>query len=857
MRLGLVTIKNKRPLASVIVVWLIVTTSMIVVFPLSAPKARGQVIHNLPGGAMEEDMTGAPYDMGPIGDGEVIWDATQDHVITVDYDVQPGFTLNIPALNFTPPSGWPGQLRITFEFPASRIEVFGNPGNPGRLITNFDGDGSDYTAFLSTPPMFWDGIYFHANSEGCIANVYIRNCTNGIVFEPGSKLISPGVYYSRIRTYGFQGMLLDGVSGYTSIRHTRFEDPDEKGTSLVVRNCMVSLSGIMPSTRFSTHGPGKPSLYISDAQVSADMVIFDGNYATGSCVYIEGKSNASVFTDCQLIDGAAGHHYIEVNGSSPLFTDCSFEFLNNELTIIANDDTFGVPAHPILRNPYNYQPDPFINTTLNATGASSVTLQWYLDVYVIDPDSNPIGGSTVTVDGAIPGAPDMPSIKTTPLSGPDIGWVRGFIITEFILYSTSVTNYNPYNVSADNESAIGYAIPEATMDVSKSITVIVPFSAIPNPPPIVSWLEDLQDTIQGSEVSIGYILYDPNKGDNGSLYIIVEFSLDGTNWITATPASGSPSTTNLYNNTLYYFIWDSYFDLGVIHNTTVYLRITPWDRWAQGTPSQTGNFTLDTEPPKFLTPPQVMELTDTIAIINWTMEEPCDAVVWYGLDDTLIFETTGSTGTTEQSVTLTGLQPGRKYSFFALSTDALGNTASSIIYVFYTKVYIQLYKGWNMISIPPDIPVVSLSSVLAPIAGEYDAVQTYDASDISDPWKHYQINKPQELNDLTTVDFTKGLWIHMLNDAILIPNQIVPPTVNPPMSIRLEDGWNFVGYPSAITRSVNAALGFNFNIVQTYNAATGQWLSWDGFSGDLMNMEIGRGYWIHVTAGAIWNIDYA
>ncbi len=208
---------------------------------------------------------------------------------------------------------------------------------------------------------------------------------------------------------------------------------------------------------------------------------------------------------------------------------------------------------------------------------------------------------------------------------------------------------------------------------------------------------------------------------------------------------------------------------------------------------------------------------------------------------------------------LTGLQPGRNYVYVVESTDALGNKFSSSTFSFETEIHIQLYEGWNMISIPPYLSVMNTEDVFASIDGDYDIVQTYIAFDPDDPWKHYKVGKPYG-NDLPYITDLMGLWIHIKNATTFIPDH-KDPTTDPWFThtpIELDVGWNFISYPSVKPRLIDNALsGVPYDMVQTYDAATGQWLSYNGTSGTLTQMEMGRGYWIHCTSSYIWNVYYA
>ncbi|UCE35914.1 MAG: hypothetical protein JSW00_10130, partial [Thermoplasmata archaeon] len=411
----------------------------------------------------------------------------------------------------------------------------------------------------------------------------------------------------------------------------------------------------------------------------------------------------------------------------------------------------------------------------------------------------------------------------------------------------------PFNVSALNHSVKGYADPEPTMNLSKAVYVEVPFNIIPNSPPSV-WVYT-PSGIQSGNITIDFVLEDFDQGDDGNMSISVEYSTDGTSWEGAIAGQGS-DLDHLFNNTLYHFVWDSKADIGSIYDTTVYIRITPADRAGNGTKNQTGSFTVDNKPPELISGPTV-DATNSTATIQWTVDESSDASVWFGLDGSLTNYATGNSGSTFQSVTLTDLEQGRRYTYTVNSIDQYGNQYTSPMYMFETKVHIQLYKGWNMISIPPYITDPNLEIVLNSISGQYDAVQWYDPADGKDPWKHNRPGKPFG-NDLNIIETRMGLWIHMTEDAILIPDQIVP---DPDYFefISLIAGWNLVGYPSVTTRDVTTILDpVPYDKVMTYDAATGEWLSYDKGTGlgDLTEMELGQGYYIHVTVDFPWQITY-
>jgi len=168
--------------------------------------------------------------------------------------------------------------------------------------------------------------------------------------------------------------------------------------------------------------------------------------------------------------------------------------------------------------------------------------------------------------------------------------------------------------------------------------------------------------------------------------------------------------------------------------------------------------------------------------------------------------------------------------------------------------YIQLYQGWNLISIPLIQLDIALIDVMGSTNGSYDAVQWHDATDVSDPWKHHHISKPSHLNDLDTIVHTMGFWIHItLPGGVLFQCSGITPSEN--QSIALKPGWNLVGYPSLSNKTRATALnnivfGADVDSIWTFNASIQQWQE----IGPTDYFELGRGYWIHSKVAKIWDV---
>ncbi|UCE37541.1 MAG: hypothetical protein JSW00_19145 [Thermoplasmata archaeon] len=172
----------------------------------------------------------------------------------------------------------------------------------------------------------------------------------------------------------------------------------------------------------------------------------------------------------------------------------------------------------------------------------------------------------------------------------------------------------------------------------------------------------------------------------------------------------------------------------------------------------------------------------------------------------------------------------------------------------YNENTIFLCYGWNLISIPYIQTNTDLNTVLASIAGSYDAVQWYNATDANDPWKHHHISKPSHLNDLGGIDNTMGFWIHITEPSgILFEFYGLRPTESQQINLHL--GWNLVAYPSLT--SYNRTKGLNninfdtqINLIMWYDAYSNVWQK----MGENDLFRKGQGYYIHSKEDVTWNV---
>ncbi len=201
--------------------------------------------------------------------------------------------------------------------------------------------------------------------------------------------------------------------------------------------------------------------------------------------------------------------------------------------------------------------------------------------------------------------------------------------------------------------------------------------------------------------------------------------------------------------------------------------------------------------------------------------------------------------------------PDGSYEIYIRGLDEAGNWGDAISITLTKKqnFELQLHFGWNLISIPINLPGTLISEVLASIAGDYDSLQYFHASDILDSWKHNHTSKPPDLDDFKDIDHTKGFWIHITNPSGTFLECPGSPFLANQL-IALHPGWNLVGYPSSSDRMVPEALNnltFDLDVdaIWTFDPQTQKWEQ----VGEFDFLDVGRGYYIHSKGGNIWEVQ--
>ncbi|UCG69991.1 MAG: exo-alpha-sialidase [Thermoplasmata archaeon] len=350
----------------------------------------------------------------------------------------------------------------------------------------------------------------------------------------------------------------------------------------------------------------------------------------------------------------------------------------------------------------------------------------------------------------------------------------------------------------------------------------------------------------------GYIGVAWMDGRNGNSDIYFANSTDGGNTFSSNQrVNDDVGTENQYtphiamdDNGHVYIVWQD-FRSGT--NWEIYLSRSNWEPPMTTPLSPPIDSTLINTTPSLKVNPVIDPDNDTI-YYNFTISDQADA----------------ESGTVYYSgwITSTSWKPppllDGKWYWHTYTYDGFNITSPNWVWNFTidtSQCYdIQLYEGWNLISIPFIQMDTDLFSVLNSINGSYDAVQWYNTGDNSDHWKQNHILKPSRLNDLGNIDQNMGFWVHITQTGgVLLECSGIIPTEN--QSITLKTGWNLIGYPSLSNNSVstalnNLALGDDVDSIWTYNATIQNWE-------ELREPDYfkrGKGYWIHSKVEKIWNV---
>ena len=158
----------------------------------------------------------------------------------------------------------------------------------------------------------------------------------------------------------------------------------------------------------------------------------------------------------------------------------------------------------------------------------------------------------------------------------------------------------------------------------------------------------------------------------------------------------------------------------------------------------------------------------------------------------------------------------------------------------------HMEKGKQIASVPLVQADTTLETVLQTLDGSYKHVRYYKSSDQGPHWKSYWTFK--RYRTLFDIDHTMGFWIEIVKADHLVVAGLVPEVTR----IELDHGWNFVGYPSFIDRTLSQALaGVDWEKAQGYDDNPP--FNLKQLSGTDVTTA-GEGYWVWVDLPQTWDI---
>ncbi len=126
------------------------------------------------------------------------------------------------------------------------------------------------------------------------------------------------------------------------------------------------------------------------------------------------------------------------------------------------------------------------------------------------------------------------------------------------------------------------------------------------------------------------------------------------------------------------------------------------------------------------------------------------------------------------------------YIYEVRSVDSATNEATAITRA--AKFTRPVTAGWTLLSVPVITSDLSVTSVLQTLS--WNRARTFLSSDTVDPWKANMPSKTS--NDFQIIEHTLAVWVNVLAADTFTVAGLVPSGV----TITLQPGWNFVGFPS-------------------------------------------------------------
>ncbi len=170
---------------------------------------------------------------------------------------------------------------------------------------------------------------------------------------------------------------------------------------------------------------------------------------------------------------------------------------------------------------------------------------------------------------------------------------------------------------------------------------------------------------------------------------------------------------------------------------------------------------------------------------------------------------------------------------------------------------VDLYEGMNLVSFPCETGLGTINESFTNSSNEslnYSYFFRYKAGNRNDSWDSYNPNLPDwVIQGFDTLNRRDGYYVFMNENGTYFREGLKFVTT----TIKLGQGWNYVGYPSKETRNITQALESIRNYLTKVVIYDGTWLTYDNITGGEIEYIIpGRGYWINVTENVDWVLTW-
>ena len=272
-------------------------------------------------------------------------------------------------------------------------------------------------------------------------NILKNSISNALGMNPGSgNLIEDNQFVDNPR-----GILISGDSSANILRNNIINSCSDR--AVTIEN--GATENLLSSNTITNYGTAI-HLYESENNYIEDNLISGGGY--GIKIF---DQSSSILKNNIISDNDIGLKVFDY--SSATILNCHFQ--DSDSYDLSLGDTINPKGDLTLINTtFDYD---FGVTILD--NVSTLTVQWYLHIKVIDESDEPVAGIAVQIKGY----GDFEENYVTNSEG-KVSWI---VLTNYIQDKDGAVIYTPYNITAYNATSLGYAKPEVTMSASKEIIV--------------------------------------------------------------------------------------------------------------------------------------------------------------------------------------------------------------------------------------------------------------------------------------------------------------------------------------------------------------------------------------------------